>query len=268
MPQLITPGTVVQYLFDGSFAGLLTAVFESYAARQERVLLLEQHKTPHNFLDPVITITTTPEKAQRVWAGLKKKLTAAQLTQYYSAFLSEEAAMMQHLFHYARFVFDRAAGAASNYGHPDVMAVQQMAKKVSRERHRMKAFVRFQKTAAGLYTSVIEPDYNVLPLIRTHFKDRYADQPWVIYDRKRKYGIYYDLQQVQEVQIEAAAPGAIVNPAEVVLDASEALYSTLWKDYFNSTNIKERKNTLLHFRHIPKRYWRHLTEKQPASAGR
>lgn len=263
MSRLITPGTVVQYLFDGSFAGLLTAVFESYAARHGSVLLLEQDKAAHNFLDPVITITTTPEKAQRVWAGLKKKLTITQLAQYYSAFLSEEAAMMQHLFYYARFVFDHAAGAASNYGHPDVMAVQQMAKKVSRERHRMKAFVRFQKTVAGLYISVIEPDYNVLPLIRTHFKDRYADQPWVIYDRKRKYGIYYDGKAVHEVVIEAATPGSLANSAEIALDASEALYSTLWKDYFNSTNIKERKNTRLHIRHVPRRYWRHLTEKMP-----
>lgn len=32
--------------------------------------------------------------------------------------------------------------------------------------------------------------------------------------------------------------------------------------HFKSTNITERKNTKLHVQHIPKRYWRYLTEKQ------
>ncbi|MBO9595378.1 MAG: TIGR03915 family putative DNA repair protein [Niabella sp.] len=263
MPPIITHHTVVQYVFDGSFPGLLTAVFESYAARHDIVTLFEQDKVRNNFFDPVIIITTAPEKALRVWNGLKKKLTTAQQVQYYSAFLAEDTVIIQQLFNYARYVFDHAAGAAANYGHPAVMAVQQMAQKVSRERHRMTAFVRFQKTAAGLYVSAVEPDYNVLPLICKHFKDRYADQQWMIYDGKRKYGIYYDLQTIHEVQIEAAAPGAIVHAAEILPDASEALYSTLWKDYFKSTHIKERKNTKLHIRHVPKRYWRHLTEKQP-----
>lgn len=263
MSQLITHHTVVQYIYDGSFAGLLTAVFESYTARHCNVVLLEQNKVRNNFFDPVVVITTAQEKALRVWNGLKKKLTTAQQVQYYSAFLAEDATIVQQLFNYARFVFDHASGAAVNYAHPAVMAVQQMAQKVSRERHRMTAFVRFQKTAAGLYVSVIEPDYNVLPLIRRHFKNRYADQRWVIYDRKRKYGIYYDLQSIHEVWIEAATPGMIASAAEMVLDVSEALYSTLWKDYFKSANIKERKNTPLHIRHIPKRYWKHLTEKQP-----
>ena len=37
----------------------------------------------------------------------------------------------------------------------------------------------------------------------------------------------------------------------------------MWKDYFDSTNIKERKNMKLHIRHVPKRYWKYLSEKQP-----
>ncbi len=49
--------------------------------------------------------------------------------------------------------------------------------------------------------------------------------------------------------------------ATIVLDEQEKLYATLWKDYFKNTNIKERKNLKLHIQHVPKRYWRYLTEK-------
>ncbi|RYE25413.1 MAG: DUF4130 domain-containing protein, partial [Sphingobacteriales bacterium] len=40
------------------------------------------------------------------------------------------------------------------------------------------------------------------------------------------------------------------------------MYQLLWKSYFNNSNIKERKNMKLHIQHIPRRYWKYLTEKQ------
>ena len=51
-----------------------------------------------------------------------------------------------------------------DYGNPDVLMVVQTAKKVWREKHRMEAFVRFQKTADDLYYAVIEPDYQCVAI--------------------------------------------------------------------------------------------------------
>lgn len=80
-----------------------------------------------------------------------------------------------------------------------VLNVRKAAHLTGKESHRMKAFVRFKLTKDNLYYAIVEPDCNVLPLIQKHFKDRYADQKWLIYDSKRKYGIYYDLEQVATV---------------------------------------------------------------------
>jgi len=41
----------------------------------------------------------------------------------------------------------------------------------------------------------------------------------------------------------------------------EKIYQHLWKNYFKSVNIISRKNTKLHIKHIPKRYWKHLAKK-------
>ncbi|HCV81945.1 MAG TPA: DNA metabolism protein, partial [Zunongwangia profunda] len=46
-----------------------------------------------------------------------------------------------------------------------------------------------------------------------------------------------------------------------VLHENEISFQKLWKSYFESTNIKSRKNTKLHLQHVPKRYWKYLTEK-------
>lgn len=101
----------------------------------------------------------------------------------------------------------------------------------------------------------MQPDHNVLPLIAKHFKARYADQRWLIYDGRRKYGIYYDLEKVEEVKLDFAD---LQNDFALneIFDEDESLYQQLWKQYFKSVNIAARKNTKLHVQHMPKRYWK------------
>jgi probable DNA metabolism protein len=145
-----------------------------------------------------------------------------------------------------------------NFGDEDVLYFSQTLKKVSRERHRMKAFIRFSKGSDGLYFAVIEPDFNVLPLIIAFFRNRYADQAWLIYDTKRNYGILYDKNTCSEVQLEQGVQDSLSPVVPIALDAQ---YEGLWKAYFQAVNIPARKNMKLHLRHVPRRYWKFLPEK-------
>ena len=126
----------------------------------------------------------------------------------------------------------------------------------------MEAFIRFQQSADGLFFATVEPDFDVLPLISDHFSRRYADQRWLIFDRKRKYGILYDLNEVHVVEQSPVDNTGIALSPSMSLHEDEKKFQELWQQYFKSVNIKERKNTKLHVRHMPKRYWRYLTEKQ------
>jgi probable DNA metabolism protein len=147
-----------------------------------------------------------------------------------------------------------------DYANRFVMRVSEIVRMVRREKHRMEAFVRFQKLKDETFYATIEPDFNVLPLLIRHFKSRYADQKWIIYDIKRNYGIYYDLHDTQFIR--SILP-TVNKPGNVIaaFTEDEGIYQHLWKNYFTSVNIPSRKNTKLHVRHIPKRYWKHLTEK-------
>ncbi len=128
--------------------------------------------------------------------------------------------------------------------------------------NRMKAFIRFSKSADDLYSAVIEPDFNVLPLIISFFKKRFADQRWLIYDVKRRYGYLYDLRDIQEVTLSDASNSNGDLAIQIELDQQETHYQQLWKAYFKATNIVARKNIKLHVQHVPKRYWKYLVEKQ------
>jgi len=247
------------YLFDDSFEGLLTAVFEWFERKPgETTLILESTYQPDAF-SSALTIYTNREKADRVWNGLQKRIDKSWMRKLYCAYLSELPEAYNHIFHFIAYIFHQA-GAEKNYGNPHVLAISKYAKSVEREKHRMEAFIRFKETKDGIFYCGIDPDFNVLPLILKHFKDRYADQHWLIYDIKRKYGLYYNLETVEQVNMDFK-DFAKNNPS-VLMDPKEELYATLWKDYFKSTNIVSRKNTKLHVKHVPKRYWKYLTEKE------
>ena len=255
---------MVTYVFNGSFEGLLTAIFEFYERKPVQVQLVWDKYHQPSMLEECLELVKDDAKAKRVWEGLKKKLGPKWLQTFYKVHLAEDPQTFQDMFNFARYVFDSPQGAAANFGNAHVMALSKMERKISRERHRMKAFIRFQKTADGIYYCPIEPDFNVLPLVAKFFKDRYADQQWIIYDVKRRYGLYYDLNTVQEITYEFVAnvdTRKVQLPAELA-DEKEELASILWKDYFNSTNIPARKNMKLHIQHVPKRYWKYLNEKE------
>lgn len=251
---------MTNYLFDGSLEGLLTAVFEWFERKSgETKLILEANHQPDAF-STALTIYTNREKADRVWSGLQKKLDKEWMRKLYCAYLSEIPEAFNSIFHFTSYLFHQPVGAEKNYGNPHVIAISRYAKSVEREKHRMEAFIRFKETKDGIFYCGIDPDFNVLPLIVKHFKDRYTDQHWLIYDLKRKYGLYYNLETVEEVNIDFK-DFAKSNPS-TLLDPKEELYAILWKDYFKSTNIVSRKNTKLHVKHVPKRYWKYLTEKE------
>lgn len=252
------------YVFDGSLAGLLSAVFTSYERKAGAVKLISQNDYQPNLLGDEIEIYSDRGQAARVWKGLANHIGMEGLERFYAAFLGEEAKGFQCLFDLSRYIFDCGGDVLQDFGNAYVLFVSQLARKVHREKHRMEAFVRFQKMPDGLFVAVVEPDYNVLPLIRKHFAERYADQYWLIYDLRRKYGLYYNGDSAEEVAIDFSAETREVNGpllSENLLAEDEKLYQHLWRGYFNHTNISERKNTKLHIRHIPKRYWRYLTEK-------
>lgn len=248
-------------LYDGSFDGFLSAVFEVYDRKIKEANITAGAAANGSLFSNEIIIATNTEYSKRVWKGLEQKLSLRSRTDVYTTFLSEVKGIENVLLRFIQYVFSSKGFVENNYTNADVLLVKQTAAKVHRERHRMQAFVRFQRMKDDLYFASVQPDFNVLPLIAKHFKDRYADQRWLIYDAMRRYGIYYDLNEVSEVAFTfSEVTGG--NNISVAYDESEALYQLLWKQYFSSVNIAARKNMKLHIQHMPKRYWKNLTEKQ------
>ncbi|RYZ20176.1 MAG: DNA metabolism protein [Chitinophagaceae bacterium] len=250
-------------LYDGSFEGWLCAVFDVYDYKWADADIVSQGRFLGNIFDRVHEARMDARHSARLWKGLQRKLSPEGLQQVYRCFLSEIGGIENTLLRFVQYVFSNEVSVEQDFSHPAVLTVTQVARKVWREQHRMEAFVRFQKTADGLFYALIEPDHDVLPLLVKHFESRYADQRWVIYDGKRRYGLHYDGQQTHTVEIQFSGDVGAGKELAAVYDSGEAFYQLLWQQYFRSVNIPARKNTKLQLQHMPKRYWKYLVEQQP-----
>lgn len=247
-------------IYDGGFEGFLTAVFEVYEYKFSNPSLIPRGGSIPLFGKQHI-VHSSPEKAERVLKKLRAFLSASICKKIYEVHLSEKEGIANILLHFVQYGLKKGKTACEDFSHDAVIVVHQTLKMVHRERHRMEAFIRFQKSSDGLFFATVEPYFDVLPLISSHFAKRYADQHWLIFDIKRKYGILYDLNAVHVVEHLSATISDNSLHSPIMLHEEEKKFQILWKQYFDSVNIKERKNTALHVRHMPKRYWRYLTEK-------
>ena len=251
------------FLYDHTFEGLLTALFDAYVRKTFPEALLTAGEPLSLFCDEVHTVVTDPEKSERVWKALRKKLSAAGLASVTSCWLSElpEAPML--LMRYLRQGIRLSRNIETHYA---IRCPGRLAARPQSQRRRMRVlqFMRFQKTADGTYFGIMEPLYNVLSLTVRHFRDRFADQPWIIYDARRRFGYYYDRTEVSEITFSDPAQQPLTDGIlrEDQLDEKEKLFQDLWKSYFKTVCIRERLNPVKHRKDMPVRYWKYLTEKR------
>ncbi|MEO9513706.1 MAG: TIGR03915 family putative DNA repair protein [Flavobacteriaceae bacterium] len=235
-------------IYDGSFNGFLTAIFAAF--EKNNVVDIQRNSQEQNELfSETETIFTNVEQAKRVWNGIRSKSHNA-ITNVYFAFLSEAEGIESMLFSYIQKLMVSKTGILDYTD--DVLRIGQLARSVRREKQRMEASVCFQLTKDDIHFATVASDFDILPLISKHFRNRYANQQWLIYDIKRKYGIFYTLSHVELVSLNL----------EEVFCAGKHDSQTFWNNDIKTIPIKSQINRKLLTQRTAKRHWRYLSEKK------
>lgn len=254
------------YVYDGSFDGFLTTVFYGFEQKQEPLRIVSIDCWQATFFDVEVHIVTDTVKSERVWKGIVRYSNEKVARMVYHAFASDISDIERSIFCYLQKLFaDKTRKFYQNLLDENSLTIYQTARKVKGETHRFLGIVRFQETLDGMFFSLIDPDHDIVGLLAPHFSRRFADRPWVIYDRKRDKGIYYDGKEVQEIILTEKQFDSMTGSLPHTLkadDEDQDRYRELWKVYYQSINIAERKNTRLLLRNLPRRYWKYLPERQ------
>lgn len=254
---------MVIYRFDGSFDGLLTAVFDSFAFKESPDLLLGPEGSMPLFYDSLREVATDGEKAVRVWRKLSKSVSRGACSALTSAFLTDNPEFPLLALRFVSRAVTTQPSIEGDFSDSAVLAVVREARRVRGEAHRLLQFVRFQKASDGTYFSMVEPLFDVLPFAVKHFEDRFADQPFIIYDRLRDYGYHYSDGELRRITLQSGgyhlSTGRLTDE---MMDPDERLYQELWRSYVKHIAIAERTNPRKQRADMPVRFWKYLTEMQ------
>ena len=254
---------------DGSFPGLLSA----YAACYRRGALpasvaLAGAPASGALFGETLDVTADAGLAGRVERGLER-VTPGLVGRLHRAFLSERPGMEVAVLRVIDGAQAEGAEAVSDWTWEPAREVARWSGRVGREAHRMEAFVRFERYGADAgerWAAVARPEYHVLPLLTEHFAARYPTMAWRIIDARRRLALVH----TPEPDRRPDQPATVIVPADALdlpdQTPDEAAYQTMWRAYFQAVNIPERRNLRLHLRHVPRRYWPYLTEKQADDA--
>ncbi|HBE76946.1 MAG TPA: hypothetical protein DDW65_04080 [Firmicutes bacterium] len=258
---------MIRFHYDGTFEGLLTVIAQAIDENTDAQEISATELQADLFTE-VRSIESDPNLAAGFFERLRRELSPELLLDIGYCFLSEIKGIEKELLDYIRLLLKEGEQVNGNYSNPVILNVQRTCQKVSYEILRMQGLIRFRKLRNGVYYAPIAPEHNVVRLLASHFRDRFADQQWLIHDTRRKSGIAYDKRQVHflpfmEMTQEIDSSSSPYSPERHcnLWDPDERNYQQLWDQYFQSVAIKERHNKRLQRQHMPERYWRYLVER-------
>lgn len=238
------------YSCDGSLWGILCCIFESYT----------RHETPSDILTdamptlfPTRYISTDEVNAMRVYRSLSR--ISHEVQEWVStAYLACPQGREQLLYRFIRLAYECGARVTSMLTNRVVCDTFKAVRAARNEAHLFCGFVRFSEHQ-GILAAKIEPKSIVLPLIQAHFTSRFPEETFLIFDQTHGMALFYRPYEavIEEVErLELAQE-----------DETEQAFRTLWRGYYDAIAIEGRYNPRCRMGHMPKRFWKLMTEMQP-----
>ena len=240
----------VVYRYDGSFAGFLCCVFTAIAEKQQPLDILPFDRVQLSLL-PEREIFVVQEQAERVYRSLAVKMSRAAKEFVEQAFfckLEQKELLLLDFFRqgyrYGRAVLNRLTD-------PTVATLMAAVKHLQNEIHRFKMFVRFADYE-GILAAKMEPKNDVLPFLVEHFTNRFPNEVLFLYDESYKKALIYRPYEATIVPMED-----FVFEEE---SREEKAYQQLWQTFYDTIAIEGRINENARRNHMPKWYWKNITE--------
>lgn len=259
---------MINYQYDGTFEGLLTVFSLIVEGNEEVNQISAGEEIQPDLFSEIKKVETDERRADEFFQTLRRRFPETVIKDLGYCFLAEISGMEKVMADYVRLLLTKGEAISRNLTEPAVFKVQRACTQVNHELLRFWGLVRFRKLKNEVFYAPIAPDHNVIQLLAPHFKDRFADQKWLIHDTKRNCGIYYDLKRcrfIPEVEnapkLDSAGQLGASREDPGFFDPEELDYQEIWDQYFREISISERRNPQLQKQRMPVRYWRYLVEK-------
>lgn len=234
------PQRVLRY--DGSFAGFLTCVGESFRQKIYPFYFLPP-RGEQTSLYPLQEISTDPALAQGVYRALAEEVSPGFRRLITYGFLTDLPLRERNLFDLIYLAFHRAL--PQDPTDDRILVLTRAIRRLVNEAEHWKGFVRFADYG-GVLVGQIDPKARVLPLLRLHFCRRLPEEAFLLHDRTHREALFWAkgtwrIRPVDRLDLD--------RPTQ-----AEAQCQQLWQRFFQAVSVGERENPALQQNNLPLRF--------------
>ena len=245
---------MITYLITPDENGLFAALFYAYKTKKFPIKLVSE-RLQLSFTEEMVIIPVNAAEVARVKKCLYSAATKNVVSDVKAALKSNENDKLTIIFNYLRAVVDdKTRDISKNYAMPSVLAFSDLISRIYSETHKMKGFLRFEESERGFLYAHYAPDNDITEYLAPHFVARFSSIPFVIHDVRRNVVFMYDGKESRTID-------AGTSTVTVYLSENEKNFRNLWRTCYDSITIAERKNEKQSYAYMPKRYHKHLPEK-------
>ena len=233
------------YLYDGTFDGMLSAVFDAWNDIYFQDIKSVNEVVEENFTVNIIETVTSEEKAERIIKAAVKIYDRMDFD-LFRIFLTSSPCKERIVYRYLKVLFKMKRMTDSARYIDAVDDFMSLLHNYSRETERMYGFVRFKNTDRGIYYSEVYTDHSQLEMLAPFFLNRMPGIKWVMLDVKRRRAVLCDGNSwlIREG----------VGKEDVTVGNTDEDFDRWWQEYKKAVTIKERLNPKLQQKLMPKKY--------------
>lgn len=239
------------YIYDGDFVSLLNLTL--YLIKNNfKPTNIKKDNYNSNLFENVIKLSIP--KDESIIDKVTKYYTKYILKIMYYVFLSEDENKELIIYYFFLNTLKYQANVINYRNLKCVSEALRISEYVSHEAHKMKGFLRFKELNGNILYAEMAPSNDILFLVSCHFLKRLKNEFWIIKDCERGIISIYDKKKfviVDENDFKLS---------ELKMSKTEEITENLWKTFYKTIGIKERKNDRCRMNFMPKKYWKYITE--------
>lgn len=247
-------------LCEDSVEGIFTGVYDIYEKKYDRSCI--ELKVPGNnenyqLFTTEEVVETDIEKAKKVANTIKKRFGTVvydSLLRVAFSLAEDKANVIFQTICYG-ITYKKDERLLENIAYAPIGRVFQINRQVKNETNRFIELARFEEVKGGVLFAQIEPEQFILPLLAPHFTDRLKNENFVIYDANRKMALIHERNKGWGIY-----ENLDIKRENMTFEAWEDEIQELWKVFFHTIAIEERKNSKLQKNMLPLKFRKNMTE--------
>jgi len=252
------------YVIEPSINGLLSAFYLCCKEKRVPARIAYSDWIEVGLEDEVVSVASDEEKSRRILDWLENTCGRQKINLLFTAFDSGRADKCEVILRLLLCVYKYGVKAFEMKNLQAVAEFDRICAQVAYEVERLCGFVRFRAVneivsssgrAFELLYAVYRSDNDVLDRVAGYFAERNNGIPFVLHDGGREKAALYNGERIITVPLKGKV--------DLVVGEDEALFSSMFKRYFDTVSVSTRKNSRLQRAFLPLRYRDAMTEFQP-----